>query len=80
METKKINLKNEIEAEIFINILKENNIPNALISNHSIVYDGIFAMQKGWGFVEVPIEYYKQALKLYKDFNDSEVSKGDDKI
>ena len=78
MNTFRIDLKNEFEAEIFTNILKENDIPYAIMSYHSLVYDGIFELQKGWGYVEIPEEFKEKSLKLYDNFKKSEVNKKDD--
>lgn len=78
MKTFRIDLKNEFEAHIYTNILKENDIPHAIISHHSVVYDGIFEIQKGWGYVEIPEEFKNHALELYDNFKKSEVKKQDD--
>lgn len=78
MKTFRINLENEFEAEVFDNILKEDNIPHAIISNHSSVYDGIFEITMGWGFVEIPKEFKDKAIKLYNDYKESEENIVDD--
>ncbi len=79
MKTFRINLKNEFEAQIYTNILKENDIPYAVIPNHSLVYDGIFEMQRGWGYVEIPEKFKHISLELYNNFKKWEEEK-DDKI
>jgi hypothetical protein len=63
-EDKRISLENDSEAVRFAHILEEEGIPCALFSNHSTVYNGIFQLQNGWGYAEVPVEYYEKANEL----------------
>jgi hypothetical protein len=60
-------LKNEIEANIIGTILKEKNIPHIIMSYYDSAYDGIFQIQKGWGYIEAPREYRNKILKIYQD-------------
>ena len=60
-------LKNEIEANIIGSVLKEKNIPHIIMSYHDSAYDGIFQIQKGWGYIEAPQEYKSRILKIYRD-------------
>ena len=60
-------LKNEIEANIIGSVLKEKNIPHIIMSYHDSAYDGIFQLQKGWGYIEAPPEYKDRILKIYRD-------------
>ncbi len=71
MDTFRIKLDNQFEAELYTNILDEEKIPHVLISNESSVYNGIFELTMGWGYVDIPKEYEKKALILYKALKDS---------
>ncbi len=71
MDTFRIKLDNQFEAELYTNILDEESIPHVLITNNSLTYNGIFELTMGWGCVEIPIEHEKKALMLYKALKDS---------
>lgn len=55
---------NEVEAKLLETILSENNIPHIIQSNHSAIYDGIFQLQKGWGYVSAPQLYEEYVLNI----------------
>ena len=63
-EENRISLENDSEAVRFAHILEEEGIPCTLVSNHSTVYNGIFQLQNGWGYAEVPAEYFQKADEL----------------
>ncbi|MBV1757543.1 MAG: hypothetical protein KMY55_06830 [Dethiosulfatibacter sp.] len=44
MDTFRIKLDNQFEAELYTNILDEEKIPHVLISNNSLAYNGIFEL------------------------------------
>ncbi|HAE42613.1 MAG TPA: hypothetical protein DCG34_06800 [Clostridiales bacterium] len=71
MDTIRVKLDNQFEAELYTNILDEESIPHVLITNNSLAYNGIFELTMGWGFVDIPIEYEKKALMLYKALKES---------
>jgi hypothetical protein len=71
METFRIKLDNQFEAELYTNILDEEAIPHVLITNESLAYNGIFELTMGWGYVDIPKEHEKKALKLYKALKES---------
>ena len=64
----RIELRNGSEAARFENILEQEGIPCRLVSHHSTPYDGIFQLQNGWGFAEVPGEYHRKALELLETY------------
>ncbi len=71
MDTIRLSIENKFEADIFTNILDEENISYDLIETHSLAYDGIFEMTMGWGYVEIPQEFKEKAQELYKEFKES---------
>ncbi len=68
MDTFRIKLNNQYESDIFTEVLEDYDIPYALIKNHSVVYDGIFENQFGWGYLEIENKYKEQVEKLYNEF------------
>jgi hypothetical protein len=64
VDENRISLANDSEAVRFAHILEEEGIPCSLVSNHSTVYNGIFQLQNGWGYAEVPAEYFQKATEL----------------
>lgn len=68
---RRIDLANESEAVRFTAILDDEGIPNTVVSNHSTPYDGIFQLQNGWGFAEVPEEYGEKAERLLEEYRES---------
>ena len=67
----RIELENHIEAVRFESIMEQEGIPCSVISRHSTVYDGIFQLQSGWGFAEVPPEYREKAEELLLEYRNS---------
>lgn len=71
--TKKIlTLDNGIEAQLLKNLLQERNIPHVIKSNYDSAYDGLFQLQKGWGYVEAPAEYEKEIIEIYNDISEEQ--------
>lgn len=60
-----LTLNNEVEARMLSAILNEHGIPHILKSYHDSALDGIFQLQKGWGYIEAYSEYEDEILKLY---------------
>ncbi|KUK52930.1 MAG: Uncharacterized protein XD78_1607 [Desulfotomaculum sp. 46_296] len=71
MKIFRIELDNEIEAEIFAAFLEEEGIPYAVINHHSLAYDGLFQMIMGWGHIEIPEEYKEKAVEIFQSYKDS---------
>jgi hypothetical protein len=62
-----LTLDNEMIGRLMVSILEEKNIPHILRTFHDSAYDGLFAYQQGWGFIEAPPEYRDEILAIYED-------------
>ena len=62
-------LNNEFEAEIMEEILIDNKIPHGIVPRPDSVLEGIIQMEYGWGYVEAPVIYKDQILKIYEEMN-----------
>ncbi|MEI7885102.1 MAG: hypothetical protein WCI30_07095 [Clostridia bacterium] len=71
MKKMRIELDNEFEADVFISILEEENIPYILTTNNSFPYDGLFKMTLGWGQIEVPKDQQERAMELFEKYKES---------
>jgi hypothetical protein len=60
-------LENEIEARLLESILTERSIPHRMRSYHDTAYDGLFQVQKGWGYVGAPELYRGEILEILDD-------------
>lgn len=60
-------LDNEVEAELLEATLKERSIPYVIRSYHDTVYDGIFQMVEGWGYVASFEEYRDEVTQILSD-------------
>jgi len=66
LKTMRIDLENEFEADQFAALLEAEQIPHTIINHHSLAYDGLFQMTRGWGHMEVPAEFGALALELLR--------------
>lgn len=57
-------LENQIESQIVEEILDQEQIPYYVRPYQDMAYDGIFAMQLGWGALFVAEDYAQQSLEL----------------
>ena len=60
-------LENEIEARVIETMLKEKEIPYLLRSFYDSALNGIYQLQKGWGYIEAPEKYNKEIKKILID-------------
>ena len=68
MDIEKIaTIDNEVEAKLLTSILEERSIPHVVISYRDRVYNGIFQVQRGWGFVRAPKEKEQEILEILED-------------
>ncbi|HNS72523.1 MAG TPA: hypothetical protein PKI81_03880 [bacterium] len=67
--SKIMTLKNEIEAQVLTEALRERNIPHVVRSFHDSAYDGIFQMQKGWGVLMAPESFRAEIETILKELN-----------
>ncbi len=58
-----VTLENEIEARLISELLNNKGIPHALRSFYDSALDGIYQLQKGWGYIEAP-ERFTREIKL----------------
>lgn len=66
VKTIRIDLENGFEADQFAAVLETEQIPHTIINHHSLAYDGLFQMTRGWGHMEVPAEFGDRALELLR--------------
>ena len=62
-----IDLDNEVIATLMESILNEREIPHILRTYHDSAYDGLWAFQQGWGFIEAPAEYRDEIVRIFED-------------
>ena len=62
-----IDLDNEMIATLMESILNEREIPHILRTYHDSAYDGLWAYQQGWGFIEAPAEYREEIVQIFND-------------
>lgn len=62
-----ISINNQVESDIIHKILDEKNIPHIIRSYHDSAYDGLFQLQRGWGYIEAPVEQEEEILAIYND-------------
>ena len=65
-----ITLENEIEARLLASILDQENISYLLKSYHDSAYDGLWQMQKGWGYIEAPKNFKGKIISVYQDIKE----------
>lgn len=63
-----MDIKNEVEARAIEQLLKDNNIPFHLRSLSDTAYNGIYQLQKGWGYIEAPEDYKNEIIEIYENF------------
>jgi hypothetical protein len=69
-QTEKIlTFKNEFEASLLHEILKDKDIPHIIRSYHDSAYDGLWQAQSGWGHIEAPWEFREEILKIYDEMS-----------
>jgi hypothetical protein len=64
-------LENEVEARVLEGLLEDRGIPHAIVSFHDSVYDGIYQLQKGWGYVMAPAENRGEVLSILAAMRDA---------
>ncbi|MFC1504645.1 hypothetical protein ACFL6D_04440 [Spirochaetota bacterium] len=65
-------LKDEVESRLMESMLKERKIPYVVRSYHDPSLDGLFQVQKGWGYIEAPPEYKDEINTIYSDLIERE--------
>ncbi len=64
-------LEDEFEAGLLDSILSEREIPHRMRSYHDTAYDGLFQVQKGWGYVAAPEEYEAEVREILGDLREA---------
>lgn len=62
-----LTIENEVDALLLQKTLDEKKIPFVLKSYYDSALDGLFQLQKGWGYIEAPAEYEDEILQIYND-------------
>ena len=60
-------LEDEFEAGLLDSVLNEREIPHRMRSYYDTAYDGLFQVQKGWGYVAAPEEYEAEVREILAD-------------
>ena len=62
-----IDLDNEMIATLMESVLVDRKIPHILRTYHDSAYDGLWAYQQGWGFIEAPSEYRDEIIQIFEE-------------
>lgn len=62
-------IKNQVEASLLDEILKERDIPHIIKSYHDLAYDGLWQTPTAWGQLDAPEEFKEEILKLYEEMS-----------
>lgn len=62
-----LNLDNEGIANLIESVLIDRDIPHIIRTYHDSAYDGLFAYQQGWGFIEASPKYSEEILSIYEE-------------
>jgi hypothetical protein len=62
-----VDLDNEVIATLMESILNEREIPHIIRTYHDSAYDGLWAFQQGWGFIEASPEHKDEILEIFDD-------------
>jgi hypothetical protein len=62
-------IKNQVEASLLDEILKERDIPHIIKSYHDLAYDGLWQTPTAWGQLDAPVEFKEEILKLYEEMS-----------
>jgi len=62
-------LKNQVEASLLDEILKERDIPHIIKSYHDLAYDGLWQTPTAWGQLDATEQYKEEILKLYEEMS-----------
>ncbi len=66
-----LDLENEVIARFLESVLLDRDIPHIIRTYHDSAYDGLFAYQQGWGFVEAPEEYRDEILAIFNELQEN---------
>jgi hypothetical protein len=66
-----LDLNNEFEAGLMEEILKDKNIPFGIVPSGDSAMGGIWELENGWGYIEAPMEYKEEIIRLYTELADT---------
>ena len=69
-----LDLENEVIASFLSSVLEDRDIPHIIRTYHDSAYDGLFAYQQGWGFLEAPEEYREEILAIFEELQKGQQS------
>jgi hypothetical protein len=64
-----LTIKNQVEASLLDEILKEREIPHIIRSYRDLAYNGLWQTPTAWGQLDAPEEFKEQILKLYQEMS-----------
>ncbi|HPY67217.1 MAG TPA: hypothetical protein PLP03_03530 [Bacteroidales bacterium] len=64
-----LTIKNQVEASLLDEILKEREIPHIIRSYRDLAYNGLWQTPTAWGQLDAPEEFKEQILKLYEEMS-----------
>lgn len=64
-----LTIKNQMEASLLDEILKEREIPHIIRSYRDLAYNGLWQTPTAWGQLDAPEEFKEQILKLYQEMS-----------
>ena len=73
METfeKILDLNNEFEAGIMEEMLNDKKIPFGIVPSGDSALGGIWELENGWGYIEAPLQYKEEIIRLYDEIADT---------
>jgi hypothetical protein len=60
-------LNNDYEAGLLKEVLTDRNIPHGIVTSDDTALGGIMEMELGWGYVEAPVRYKEEILKIFEE-------------
>ena len=63
-------LDDEFEAGLLDSVLSEREIPHRMRSYYDTALDGLFQVQKGWGYVAAPERYEAEVTEILADLRE----------
>ena len=64
-------LENEVEARLIDAMLNKKGIPHIIRSFYDSALNGIYQLQKGWGYIEAPARFEKEIKRMLNDLRRS---------
>ncbi|HQB36260.1 MAG TPA: hypothetical protein PLI41_01835 [Bacteroidales bacterium] len=64
-----LTIKNQVEASLLDEILKEREIPHIIRSYRDLAYNGLWQTPTAWGQLDAPEEFKEQILKIYEEMS-----------